>query len=400
MSDYITSPNMSLLMPIPGVAPGPNYAYEQNTSLSIIDTHNHSAGSGVQVTPAGLNISSDLSFLSNNAVALRSVRFNAQGSPLALASDLGCLYESGVDLYYNDGLGNQIRITQSGGITGAPGNITGLVSPASVTYVALSKTFIFQSDVNTAANLDAGSLVLRNITASSNGVTLSPPSSLPANYTITLPALPVSKKILTMDASGNIEASYTVDNSTLTISGGGVIGVATGGITANELATNSVTTIKILDANVTRAKLEPVGRDVSSSCGAFETSSGSADLVTNLTATITTGGGPVYVALISDGTGTGAGSGQGSSIGVLNANSAINHNVVCFLRDGVIVSTTRVTAPLAASGGTDFCFPLPSFIDVPAAGTYTYTVTSSVANNGSGSKAFVYFAKLLAYELY
>lgn len=233
-------------MPIPavGIDPGPDWATNLNNCLTIVDSHDHSTGSGVPITPSGMNISSDLTFGGNNAIGLRSVRLNIQGSPLAGAQDLNCLYDSGVDLYFNDGNGNQIRITQSGGVAGTPGSIANLVPPASASYVSANQTFVWQSDANTSANLDAGSVIFRNVTASSHGITMSAPIALGSDYTLTLPALPSSQKIMTLDNAGLISAPYTVDNSTLTIVAN-VIGVPAGGIGTTQLANGAVTPAKM-----------------------------------------------------------------------------------------------------------------------------------------------------------
>lgn len=217
MSNTTLSPNMSLVVPTVGVDPGPDWANNLNADLSILDGHNHAAGSGVQINPAGLNINSDLTFLSNNAIALRSSRYTSQASPISGALDLDCVYVSGVDLYYNDGNGNQIRITESGGVAGTPGSIANLTSPASATYVSGDQTFVWQSAALTPANMDFGSAIFRNITASSFGVTLNPPSSLGSNYSLTLPAVPGVKSIMALDASGNMSAPYTVDGTTIEI---------------------------------------------------------------------------------------------------------------------------------------------------------------------------------------
>ncbi len=52
---------MSLIAPNPaGTAnpeTGPQYALDQNQTFLIIDGHTHGPGSGVQITPSGLNIS-------------------------------------------------------------------------------------------------------------------------------------------------------------------------------------------------------------------------------------------------------------------------------------------------------------------------------------------------------
>lgn len=193
---------MSMPVPVPSVDFGPDWANNINACLSIIDGHNHALGTGVQVTPAGLNINVDLPMNDNNLTTTRSVRFTAQGAPLSLPADLDCIYVSGVDLYYNDGAGNEIRLTQGGSIAGSNGSITGLVPPASASY-ALG-TFVFQSAVNTPANIDVGSVIIRNVTAGSNGITVSAPNALASNYTITLPLLPSSTAFMRISPSGTI----------------------------------------------------------------------------------------------------------------------------------------------------------------------------------------------------
>lgn len=199
------SPNMSLILPTIGQEPGPNWAQDLNSSLSLVDQHNHASGSGVQITPAGLNINTDLTFNGNNAVNLKSTRFVSQISPLSSGLDIGCVYVSGADLYYNDTLGNQVRLTIAGAVNGTPGSIGGLVAPATVTYVPANQAYVFQSNVNTSGSLDIGPVTIRNNTASSNGITIEPPTPLTGNYTITLPgSTPASTGIMQMSATGAI----------------------------------------------------------------------------------------------------------------------------------------------------------------------------------------------------
>lgn len=218
MSFESISPNMSLILPGVGQTIGPTWATDLNNSLTIIDQHNHTAGYGVPVPSSGLNINADLTMANNNLIGIKSLRMTPQ-SILAGGSDLDCLFVNGVDLYYNDGVGNHVRITQSGGVAGSPGSIANLTSPASATYVAGTQTFVWQSDANTPANMDNASVILRNLSANSFGLTLSPPAAMGANYSLTLPTLPSSQKIMTLDNSGNISAPYTVDNVTINIVG-------------------------------------------------------------------------------------------------------------------------------------------------------------------------------------
>ncbi len=101
-----------------------------NANFAALDIHNHVPGSGAQIPTAGLNINADLAFSSfNTSSGIRSTRY----APIALGSlvaqDLGCLVVSGVDLYYVDGAGAQIRVTSAGALAGTPGIISGLVAP-------------------------------------------------------------------------------------------------------------------------------------------------------------------------------------------------------------------------------------------------------------------------------
>lgn len=241
MAGETISPNMGLVIPAPAVTFGPQWATDLNASLSSVDQHNHSPGQGVQVTPNGLDINTDLPFNGNNATQLKSTRFTSQLTPLSGASDLGCLYESGVDLYYNDGSGNQIRITQSGGVAGTPGSITNLTPPASATYVSATQTFVWQSAANTPANLDCESVIFRNFVASSKGLTVSAPAAMAADYNITLPPLPVSQKFMTIDNLGTILAPWQCDGTTIAINSNQLVVQAAGLISGPGLTTNGNT---------------------------------------------------------------------------------------------------------------------------------------------------------------
>lgn len=212
-----TSPDMLLPIPDIGTELGPQYAIDINNCLTIIDAHSHLPGSGVPIVAAALNINADIPFNANNITGLRALRFTPQSIIPPTGLDLGELFESGVDLYYNDGAGNQIRITQSGGLAGTPGSIAGLVAPASATYVPLSGTFVWQSAANTPAAMDNGPVTIRNQVLNGKGVTLTPINALGADYTIILPALPAQQSFVTLDALGNMTAPWTVDNSTIKI---------------------------------------------------------------------------------------------------------------------------------------------------------------------------------------
>jgi len=395
MSDVIPSQYMGLPVPVPSQDPGPQYAEDLNSCLTLLDQHDHASGSGVQITPSGLNINADLDFVTNNAIGLLSSRYTAQNSPLAGASDLGCTYVSGADLYYNDTAGNQVRITASGSVAGTPGSIGSLVSPASVTWVVADDTYVFESDVNTAGNIDCGSVIIREVAASANGVTLSSPAALAANYTLTFPgALPGSgTKLATIDNSGNVACSWAFNPASIAVTAN-VVAVASGAISATELASNAVTTAKILDANVTRAKLESVGQQVSSSCGTFTRTSGAFADVTNLSVSLTTTGRPVRVELQAVATGT-ANIYVGSSGGAITSARA----QIALLRNGSNICIFTVGGGGASSSDLKFYSAVNGFgyLDLPAAGTYTYKVQAAIVD--SNNQVNIENVVLVAYEL-
>lgn len=235
--------------------------------------------------------------------------------------------------------------------------------------------------------------------------------------------IPASKISATIDGDGLTRngstgaLSVSPDNSTVEISSDQVR-VKDLGVTTAKLAANAVTTVKITDANVTLAKMaadsvdttkivdatiatadlaagavtkvKQVVKSAASSTAlvgdvALSSSNGSQTGLTgtgnfaNLTVTITTNGGPVYLALVP-----------------VNAISTLSYLLATsgrtdyqFKRAGVILCNHSVTsADRIPVGGI-------TFIDTPAAGTYVYTAAYSVFS-GTGT---LVNARLVAYEL-
>ena len=127
-----TTTNMGLVLPDVAVTPGTQWATLLNAAQTVIDSHDHSSGKGVKITPSGMNISTDLSFASNNATTLRSVRFNNQSSFTPTASDIACFYVLNNEIYYRDGVGNSIQITSAGSLNTAGFSLSSLTLRDSV----------------------------------------------------------------------------------------------------------------------------------------------------------------------------------------------------------------------------------------------------------------------------
>jgi len=357
MADTVTSPNMTLTVPVPSVAPGPLWAQSIYTCLyANIDQHNHSPGQGVQIQPSGINISSSLSFNNNSAISLKTTSYQDQGSSLS-SSFLGAVYMAGGNLYFNAGSdGFAVQITNGHTVNGSSGTIGGLPSgTASANYAA--GTFVFQSATNTAANIDGGSVLIRNTTASSNAITLSAPNALAANYPLVLPTgLPGAQSFVTLDNSGNLAA--------------GSIPVANG---------------------ITRANQAAVGQQVSASCGFFGGQATSPTDITNMSVTITTTGRPVIISVQPDG---------GSSSGFFDVNNNTITTAFLFLqlvRDSTVIAVWQLAPPHIAN--TVIVVPASLyFLDAGAtAATHTYKMQYSV--NAATSTAVISQCVIAAYEL-
>lgn len=357
MADTVVSPNMNLPVPIVGQDAGPQYATDINSCLAVIDGHDHSAGSGVQITPNGININSPLSMNGNNLIAINTLRFISQVSPIAATSpNLLCLQVSGEDLYYNDGAGNVVRITLNGGIAGSPGSIANLTAPASASYVSGTATFVWQSDANIPANMDAGSYILRNITANSKGLTLNPPSAMTSDYSLVMPLIPAQTSVLAIDPSGNISAVTSAVDPT----------------GANQVANSRTRTVA--------STVGVGGVAISGSSGTAATASASPVDVPNLSVTITTSGRPVRLELRAD----------PATATVPSYAGGGNQSAYYFLRGSTAI------AEMWYSPNTQIPPGALSAIDAVSAGTYTYKVQYA---NFAGSSATVQNVQLVAYEL-
>lgn len=206
-----TSPNMALPIPIPGVDSGLVWENSLVSCLTLIDQHMHAPGYGVIITPSGLSINQ--TFVMNNQLVKQvgAMYLTQNAAPLA-SSQLSVLYSGNGatgDLYFNDGAGNQIKITSGGAVNATSSGITSGTASASFS----SGVLVVNAAATTPANIQAGSILLGNNVANSKFLTLSPPAAMAANFTLTLPSVPGATSIVQLDASGNFSASNTISNS-------------------------------------------------------------------------------------------------------------------------------------------------------------------------------------------
>lgn len=349
MANTTIEPNMNLILPTPGVQFGPQYAADQNQDLLIIGSHNHSPGSGVPVTPSGLDISTNLNFQNNSPYNVYSVIFSASASN----SNILTLYTApqsggGInDLFFNDGAGNIIALTKAGEVNATIASLPG------ESYAGGTFTWVQGDGSTTPANFDIGSITIRpNTAGTTNGVVLGPPSAISSQFNVQLPVVPASVTgIMQIDTSGNMLSSLVPDNSTITI--------------ASQI-------LKVPDGGITRIQEAAVGQQISSSCGVFSSSVVGFVQITNLSITITTTGRPVMIAITSDGTTSVGSTGITPSSGTLTRSADL-----AIFRDASQISTNTYTT---VAGIADI-LPPPGFmyLDTPGAGTYNYTAQVATA---------------------
>lgn len=297
-------------------------------------------------------------------------------------------------------------------------SITATTAPKGSLYLNTSTGFTYRK-------LDAGSTTNWAVTATLQNFSTQLFNGTGAQTVYTLTTAPGSLNNTFVFISGVYQQknTYTLAGTTVTFSTAPPAGTSNIEINYNsalpigtpadntvstvKIVDAAVTTLKIADASITQAKLaaRATGTSVtaggvalSASSGNFSTTSTTLVAVTNLSVTITTTGRPVAISLVDDGTAS------GSYVGVkVLASSTFNSAFFALKRGATQLTRIRISAEGAPNTGTASAhsFVPPSSIshlDMPSAGTYTYTLEINSAD-GTNTTAFVNAAKLLAYEL-
>lgn len=157
----MTTPNMALDLPIVSTTLGPQWASDLNAALELIDSHDHSSGKGVKVTPAGLDINTSLDIQSQNLTDA-----NSYGLVNRIAADtgaLGSIQRIGGDLYWITPAGAAVQLTTGSAVVNTGGLLTPFI-PASYPYTFLA------TDTTKIALVDvSGGAVTLNLPAASGG---------------------------------------------------------------------------------------------------------------------------------------------------------------------------------------------------------------------------------------
>lgn len=204
---------------------GPTYASQVNAALAEIH-----ATLDVKVTPAGMDMNANLSFLSGGSYyALTNVeRMNLQNKGAAINATTYpvALYAVSGDLYFNDNSGRQVRVTNGGALNiAATGGITGAgygSGGVEVNWAVADLAYKLKSGAATYASAWMNDLYLND--GDTNFVRITA-QAMAADYALTLPAaLPGSTSLLTLSSAGAIAASRDPSVDTVTTTGNTTVG--------------------------------------------------------------------------------------------------------------------------------------------------------------------------------
>ena len=226
-----TTTYMGLILPTPGEQLGPTWATNLNTALTAIDSHDHTSGKGAGIGVAALTIDANLSFKDLSATAstpyaatnLKYSSFTKQLTPSTDVPSTGTDAVSSVlfsgtslgELYYNDGSGNQIQVTDAGKI-----NVSGV---AANTYPKFGTTLDSTGTPYTLVETDGKALYVVDTSTAAVAITL------PAASTAGAGRFFIVKDI------GN---TASTNNITINCAGGDLIGSTTTTATSAVIASN------------------------------------------------------------------------------------------------------------------------------------------------------------------
>lgn len=179
----ILTPNNELIDPIMGqvvptsATPGAQYAVDiTNDLLTRIAPHRHTGANnldGYQLDGDSFDLTQDLVFNNVNATSLRAARFISQITNLSGSQDLNELYDVNGDLWFNDGSGNQIRLTQAGSVSPSTTAIALQLAPTTLNGGGPSFPVLLGSSAFNAINCNVASqslyIILPVISSVTNG---------------------------------------------------------------------------------------------------------------------------------------------------------------------------------------------------------------------------------------
>jgi len=142
----MTTSNMSLNEPSVGVTAGPTWATETNANWELLDAHDHTSGKGVQLTPSALNINADMEFNQNSATELKNAVLDNDIHASSSGDTNYSVYSYGANLYWRNGSGTAVQITNGASLNSTGGAITSPTTNSQVLFSSAGNSYAFKYD--------------------------------------------------------------------------------------------------------------------------------------------------------------------------------------------------------------------------------------------------------------
>jgi hypothetical protein len=202
---------LGVTIPVVLVTTGPQYATQISAALqALVDAVEAKVGS------AGIEIDADLSAGGYELIDVGAARLASKGSSLTGSTHTRKVYVVSGELYYTDGNGDAIKLTDGGAlnaasVAGFTGDYGG-ADPAAAHFSRANLRYTLFEASGKRADLDVAELLLRQKSVENpNAITIKSPNALASAYALTLPgALPGSTSLLRVTNAGVIQASRDV----------------------------------------------------------------------------------------------------------------------------------------------------------------------------------------------
>lgn len=182
--------NMGITLPEVGITPGPSWATLLNAAFARVDIHDHSTGKGLLIPTAGLNINADVGINTYKLLNTGSLNLTQQSADDGLSSTI---YNKNGDLFYKNGTGAVVKITNGSGLNlSATGGFGGDYGSGDeiAKYTTSTTLYEFNKDLTTLAKVALSDLKIANFTDNTKYLTLKAQGVVAGNLYLpsTLPA--------------------------------------------------------------------------------------------------------------------------------------------------------------------------------------------------------------------
>lgn len=158
---------MLLDLPVPEETAGPEWSYKLTTALERVAEHDHTSNNGVRIPASAININSALDYNQQNATNIKLITLGSNVSTYGAGTIRG-VYDYAGDLYYNNGSGASVKITNGSAVNigNIATSIATIVNVASNQVINPSDGYTIY-DVNTSGG--AYTITLSSAAAVSSG---------------------------------------------------------------------------------------------------------------------------------------------------------------------------------------------------------------------------------------